>query len=502
MSSGQVRDENVALLVAGGRGAARRGIAYLLGSLAICAPLPAVAGVPQVIDLSSWTVEQYELNSQPDANWVLSSMNTVATQTVNADASILVSDFVLSSDRIEGTWRVNTSSDDDFIGFAFGYQDSEHFYLFDWKQTDQNDVLGFAERGMSVKRVSADTPLAGTDLWPTAGNGTRVQSLYHNTVAWAEFTDYHFELEFHPGEFTITVTQGATVLTTATLQDSTYTTGRFGFYNYSQGAVVYTGFQRVTLPTSTATVSATPTSTATATETATGAATVTPVDTVVSTQTAASTPTETATQVDSPSPVPSDTPSPSKTTTNSVTPSATATSTVTASASSTATSTPTQTAAADSPTPTQTIASTGTPSPLLQVMPAGPHDFGTVTIGTRRTFTLVIRNAGSGTLAGTALLSGDAGCAPFALTGSPFNLTANQEASLVVGFEPTNVGAAVCAVEIASNGGQASVPLTGAGAMAQPIPVLPSPWSGAGLAMLTVLGVAILHGLRQGQRTR
>ena len=49
----------------------------------------------------------------------------------------------LSDAQMEGTWRVNTSNDDDFIGFVFGYQNSQHFYLFDWKQADQNDTLGF-----------------------------------------------------------------------------------------------------------------------------------------------------------------------------------------------------------------------------------------------------------------------------------------------------------------------------------------------------------------------
>ena len=49
--------------------------------------------------------------------------NTVARQTVNADASILFSDFALTNDHIEGTWRVDTAGDDDFMGFVFGYQD-------------------------------------------------------------------------------------------------------------------------------------------------------------------------------------------------------------------------------------------------------------------------------------------------------------------------------------------------------------------------------------------
>jgi hypothetical protein len=85
-------------------------------------------------------------------------------------------------------------------GSSFGYQDRTHFYLFDWKQNAQNDPLGgFADRGMSVKVVSADSELRENDLWPTAGNGTRVRTLYHNNLTWAHFQPYDFTLDFTPG---------------------------------------------------------------------------------------------------------------------------------------------------------------------------------------------------------------------------------------------------------------------------------------------------------------
>ncbi|HEV2706799.1 MAG TPA: RHS repeat-associated core domain-containing protein [Pyrinomonadaceae bacterium] len=208
---------------------------------------PAPTGAGELVNLSPWTVKQYELNSQPNASWVKDLANNRVTQTVNADASFLLSDFDLARAQMDGTWRVDTTSDDDFIGFVFGYQNSEHFYLFDWKQSSQNDSLGFAERGMSVKVVNADSPLTGRDFWPTAGNGTRVRTLYHNTIGWSEFTDYQFTLQFHPGEIKIIVRQGANVLADITVKDQTYTNGLFGFYNYSQAQVRYSGFRRLSL---------------------------------------------------------------------------------------------------------------------------------------------------------------------------------------------------------------------------------------------------------------
>ena len=148
------------------------------------------------MNLAPWTTKQYELNSQPDAVWQKDLPNNSVTQIINADSSFLLSDFNFSNGQMDGTWRVNTNTDDDFIGFVFGYQNSEHFYLFDWKKADQSDPLGFAERGMSIKVFNAGTPLTGNDFWPTAGNGTRVRSIFHNTVPWASFTDYQFTLSF------------------------------------------------------------------------------------------------------------------------------------------------------------------------------------------------------------------------------------------------------------------------------------------------------------------
>jgi hypothetical protein len=200
-------------------------------------------------DLSAWTVVQYSFGEQPAAAWAITNQNHTATQGVNADASYLRSDFVLNNASIDGTWHVDTTNDDDFMGFVFGEQDPNHYYLFDWKKADQNDVIdGFAQVGMSVKVVNRATgSVTAADLWPTAG-GPNVTLLKHNSIPWVSFTDYQFHLDFTPGAFTIEVDQGATQLESWTVNDSTYTTGHFGFYNYSQDSVVYDGFATEQLP--------------------------------------------------------------------------------------------------------------------------------------------------------------------------------------------------------------------------------------------------------------
>jgi hypothetical protein len=194
------------------------------------------------IDLSTWTTVQYEFNFQPDASWDLQPGNTAVLQSINSDASIFLSGFDAAGQSINGTWRCETTNDDDFMGFVFGYQGRGQYYLFDWKKSDQNHA-GFSERGMTLKVVH--TPLGtdpvDTDLWPTAGSAN-VTPLLHNTIPWVTNVTYDFTLLYTPGNIEVTVKQGAVVLEHWNVSDTTYSNGKFGFYNYSQNAVRYEGF--------------------------------------------------------------------------------------------------------------------------------------------------------------------------------------------------------------------------------------------------------------------
>ncbi len=211
-------------------------------------------------DLGTWTAIDIPntfgngFNQDPSGDWIVDQSGTRVEQRVNASATILLSDQILESSRVEGTWRVSDTGlagfiDNDFMGFVFGYQDPQHFYLFDWRQEYEvyNPFGAVGQKGMSIKRVNADSPLGVMDLWNTTVPGDRVVNLFHNSVPWVNHTEYQFVLETRPGQFTITVSQGATILESVTVDDDTYSSGRFGFYNYSQGQVHYSGFTQQSL---------------------------------------------------------------------------------------------------------------------------------------------------------------------------------------------------------------------------------------------------------------
>ena len=149
--------------------------------------------------------------------------------------------------RITGRFSVETASDDDLIGFVFGMQDTEHFYLFDWKQAAQSDgTCGNADLGALLKVVSSSAALdTCKDFWSSAAT-TAMQVLVpasENPAGWLDNTVYDFTLVHTPGHIVITVKSGADTVVSLSSNDATYTHGRFGFYNYSQEASRYQFFE-------------------------------------------------------------------------------------------------------------------------------------------------------------------------------------------------------------------------------------------------------------------
>lgn len=147
------------------------------------------------------------------------------------------------------------------MGFVFGYQNSSNFYLFDWKKASQGYVGRTAAEGMTVKKFTGGTgnglvDLSLEELWENQvdfGDMSVLATNHSATAGWVTNVDYTFHLDFlvNPCEIGITIMQGATTLWDTTFSDATFSSGQFGFYNYSQSDVRYAGFVQtggVTVP--------------------------------------------------------------------------------------------------------------------------------------------------------------------------------------------------------------------------------------------------------------
>jgi len=199
---------------------------------------------------SGWSVHQYALLNDSiatPAQYTFEEDGLIATQTANPMASVYLYEIALpESIVIRGRFSVQTTSDDDIIGFVFGWQDPEHYYLLDWKQTEQDDgTCGLAEEGASLKVVASDEEIDDcADFWTTAGTDrvTPVVPVSENPDGWEDEAVYDFHLVFRPGDIRIEIRQGDDVVVSLTSDDETYTSGNFGFFNYSQEAVRYEFF--------------------------------------------------------------------------------------------------------------------------------------------------------------------------------------------------------------------------------------------------------------------
>ena len=111
-----------------------------------------------LIDLNTWSQQ----GPAASGTWTVNAAGTQVTQGINGQPTFFVSPQEYINVRITGTIS-SSGSDDDYIGFVFGYQNPINlpgpnydcdFYLFDWKRGNQTVGL----EGRSLCRV--DTNLA------------------------------------------------------------------------------------------------------------------------------------------------------------------------------------------------------------------------------------------------------------------------------------------------------------------------------------------------------
>ena len=186
--------------------------------------------------------------THPVASWTVSSASQSVLQSLNARPSIFYQPVDLDDYQISGKWQTSSVGDDDYMGFVFALQDPRKFYIFAWKRADQSVYTGDAKKGMKVLRVSADSPVMMEELWSLQDSPGRMKVLFSNDVIWEANKEYIFNLTFHPGEFMIQIKDQSTELANIKISDNTYRKGAFGFYNFSQPEISYSGFSATRLP--------------------------------------------------------------------------------------------------------------------------------------------------------------------------------------------------------------------------------------------------------------
>ncbi len=238
------------------------GMALALVALVFAAlPMNVSADTPESVDLSTWTAESYPaVSGFPAGVWTVSWDHLSVFQSNNGQPTLFYSDFTAFNTEVQGTIKVETTGDDDFIGFALGFQPGDttntnaDYLLIDWKQGTQHwnfgspsdSPGGYAYKGLAVSRVKG-VPTAD-EFWQhydyntvasPAGEGLTelARGATLGSTGWADSKEYTFKFEFTMTSLKVYVDDVLEIDITGD-----FSNGRLAFYNFSQGSVRYSGF--------------------------------------------------------------------------------------------------------------------------------------------------------------------------------------------------------------------------------------------------------------------
>lgn len=216
-------------------------LGFTLIAIVAMVPTLAQAQCGDSIDLGTWVLE----GDTNNGNWVVTNGGNTVNQTINGDPTFYVSPDSFINVIVTGNIQVATTADDDWIGFVFGYIDPDtnsptnyDFFLFDWKQNDQNFGGWLGQEGYSLSHIQG--PVTNFPQAFSSKAGPFVDLLatnYGNTLGWNDLQTYAFAL-------TYTNTRCVVAIDGDTIFDvyGCFPPGRFGFYNYSQSDVNYSDF--------------------------------------------------------------------------------------------------------------------------------------------------------------------------------------------------------------------------------------------------------------------
>jgi len=183
----------------------------------------------------------YDVSSDSTPSWSLSSDELTVTQSRNADPAVYMSTLPAVGVSMSFDLTVNTSSDDDFIGWVIGYESGENtasnpdYLLFDWKQSDQTYSGYYAADGLCMNRIQG--PIVDWyDLWSHDNYVVEVaRAINLGSTGWNDNQTYEIQVDYSTTQVDVYV-DGSLEFS----ESGSFPTGYFGFYNYSQEDIEYT----------------------------------------------------------------------------------------------------------------------------------------------------------------------------------------------------------------------------------------------------------------------
>uniref|UniRef100_A0A8D0A4N5 Thrombospondin 4a n=1 Tax=Sander lucioperca TaxID=283035 RepID=A0A8D0A4N5_SANLU len=194
-----------------------------------------------------------EGDSQIDPNWVVLNQGMEIVQTMNSDPGLAVGYKAFSGVDFEGTFHVNTMTDDDYAGFIFGYQDSSSFYVVMWKQTEQTywqaaPFRAVAEPGIQLKVNVACLTIRKATAGGSVFTFIMLFSLSYDprNVGWKDKVSYRWFLQHRPqvGYIRTRFFEGPKLVAdTEVIIDTSMRGGRLGVFCFSQENIIWSNLK-------------------------------------------------------------------------------------------------------------------------------------------------------------------------------------------------------------------------------------------------------------------